>query len=951
MQTPEPVRGIGPGPTNGATRPWGEVEFRRLLEHLPAGAYTCDPDGLITYYNRRAVEVWGRSPKLNDPVDRFCGSFKLFATDGSPLRHDQCWMALALRTGRGFNREEIVVERPDGTRLTVLAHANPIRDESGRLLGAVNVLVDISDRKRDEEARALLSAIVESSEDAIVSKTLEGRILTWNLAAERLFGYPADEAVGRPVTLLIPPDRLDEERMILDRIRRGERLERYETVRVTRDGQLIDVSLTISPIRDADGRVVGASKIAHDITERKRAEEQLRRSERELTDFFENAPVGLHWVGPDGVILRANRAELELLGYAAEEYVGRHIADFHADADAICDILRRLQAGEELHDYEARLRCKDGSVRHVLISSNALWEDGRFIHTRCFTRDVTDRKRNEAALAGQKRVLELLVQGAPLPDVLDSLCEIIEGQSQQGLIATVLLMDEDGRRLRSVAGRRAPAEYARAVDGLAIGPCAGSCGTAAYRGEPVVVTDIAADPLWADYRDLALGHGLRACWSTPLLSSQGKVLGTFAVYSPTPRGPSPDETRLVDILTRTAGVAVERRRAEESLRVADRRKDEFLATLAHELRNPLAPVRNAVELLRMQVPSAPGTEWALRVIDRQMQQMTRLIDDLMDVSRISRDKLELKRERVELAEVVRVAMETGRPLIEAAGHEFTVTVPPEPVWLDADPVRLAQCVANLLTNAAKYTDRGGRVWLTAERQGSDAVVTVRDTGIGVPAEHLSRVFDMFAQVERSQDRAQGGLGIGLHLVKRLVAMHGGSVSAHSDGPGKGSEFAIRLPLPMLDGEKGGGGEGKAKAAEGSPSGLKVLIVDDNRDAAASLGMLLRIAGHDVRTAHDGLEAVGAADGFRPDVVLLDIGLPRLNGYDVARRLRQQPWGQQAVLIAVTGWGQDGDRQRSKEAGFDHHMVKPVDPSALLDLLTTLARTAATRPDRLAPQPA
>jgi PAS domain S-box-containing protein len=448
---PAPAPRPGPGLPPEAARHWGEPAFRRLLDKLPAAAYTCDPDGLITYFNSWAVATWGRAPKLNDPIDRFCGSFKLFAADGPALRHDQCWMALALRNNREYNGEEIIVERPDGERRTVLAYANPVHDESGKLLGAVNVLVD--------------------------------------------------------------------------------------------------------------------------ITERTQIEQQLRRSERELADFFENATLGLHWVGPDGIILRANRAELELLGYTAEEYIGRHITEFHADAEVIADILCRLQAGEELHSYEARLRCKNGSIRHVIISSNVLRENGKFVHTRCFTRDISERKK-----------------------------------------------------------------------------------------------------------------------------------------------------------------------AEEALREASRQKDEFLAMLAHELRNPLAPVRVAVQLLRMQESAPPQSCDALEVIDRQMRQMTRLIDDLLDVSRITRGKLELRRQRVELAEVVRAAVETSRPLLESAGHTLTVDVPSEPMVLDADATRLAQAIANLLNNAARYTERGGQVWLSVERQGSDAVVTVRDTGAGIPAEMLGHIF-------------------------------------------------------------------------------------------------------------------------------------------------------------------------------------------------------------------
>ena len=501
-----------------------ELRFRGLLEKLPAGAYTCDPSGLITYYNQHAVQLWGRSPKLNDPVDRFCGSFKLYAMDGSPITHDQCWMAMALKNCLEYNGHEIIIERPDGHRLTALAHANPIHDEGGKLVGAVNVLVDISDRKRSEDA----------------------------------------------------------------------------------------------------------------------------------------------------------------------------------------------------------------------------------------------------------------------------------------------------------------------------------------------------------------------------------------------------------------------------LREADRSKNEFLATLAHELRNPLAPIRAAVKILQLKANATPESQSALDVIDRQTRQMTRLIDDLLDVARITSNKLELRNELIELNEVFNAAIETSRPVIDQRGHKLTVEVPAEPIYLDGDAVRLAQVISNLLNNAAKYTERGGRIWLTAAKRGNDVVVKVRDDGMGIAPEALPRIFEMFKQAEPSAGKSPDGLGIGLTLVKRLVQMHGGMITVRSDGPGKGSEFILALPI-----------SGRQTPFEGQPvtldgglpvnqtTSIRVLVVDDNLDSADSLGLLLRLMGNDVRVVHDGQTAVEAAHEFQPHVALLDIGLPVLNGYEAARKIREQPGGKQVVLIAVTGWGEDVDRQHSRDAGFDHHLVKPVDMDALTKLLLSV----------------
>ncbi|HEY6065521.1 MAG TPA: ATP-binding protein, partial [Thermoanaerobaculia bacterium] len=390
----------------------------------------------------------------------------------------------------------------------------------------------------------------------------------------------------------------------------------------------------------------------------------------------------------------------------------------------------------------------------------------------------------------------------------------------------------------------------------------------------------------------------------------------------------------------------ERKRFENALKEADRSKNEFLATLAHELRNPLAPVRNAVEILNRKLPASPDTRWALDVIDRQMQQMTRLIDDLLDIARITCNRLELRRERIELSDVVNAAVETSRALIEGRGHELVVSLPPQPICLDGDLTRLAQAISNLLNNAAKYTEKGGHIWVKAERHDREVELTVRDTGAGIPVEMLPRVFDMFTQVDRSLERSHGGLGIGLTLVKQLVELHGGSVSASSAGRGKGSEFVVRLPivaesaktLPQSTFDRGHLAPARS---------LRILVVDDNRDSTASLELLLELSGHGVRTAHDGLEALGAADEFRPDVVLLDIGLPKMDGYDVARALRRQPWGRAIVIIAVTGWGQEEDRQRSMEAGFDHHLVKPVDPSTLVELLASQEHATNVLPGRFA----
>jgi PAS domain S-box-containing protein len=388
---------------------------------------------------------------------------------------------------------------------------------------------------------------------------------------------------------------------------------------------------------------------------------------------------------------------------------------------------------------------------------------------------------------------------------------------------------------------------------------------------------------------------------------------------------------------RMVGIAedfTEKKRAEEALKEADRRKDEFLATLAHELRNPLAPICNAVELLRRAKGNDSLMEQARTMMERQVGHMVRLVEDLLDISRISRGKLQLRKERVELNAIIRSALEAARPLIETQGHELTITLPDEPVYLDADLIRLAQVFSNLLTNSAKYSEKGGHIWLTAERQGDEVVVSVRDSGIGIAAEHLPRLFEMFSQVEPALERSQGGLGIGLSLVKGLVELHGGRVEANSAGPGKGSEFIVRIGV--VDGLAPVKSEPVQTERPRSGPKRRVLVVDDNRDAADSLVMMLRMMGHETDTAYDGLEAVHAAATFRPDVVLLDIGLPKLNGYEAARYIRSQPWGKGMALIALTGWGQDEDKRRALEAGCDYHLTKPVEAATLEKLLAVIS---------------
>jgi signal transduction histidine kinase/CheY-like chemotaxis protein len=462
-----------------------------------------------------------------------------------------------------------------------------------------------------------------------------------------------------------------------------------------------------------------------------------------------------------------------------------------------------------------------------------------------------------------------------------------------------------------------------------------ACGEVLRTRGRVIISDVRDVAFMAGTNELAscMQAGMSAVQSTPLFSRAGRLVGVFSTQWQKPHVPTERDLRLLDILARQAADLIERKLAEERLRESDRRKEEFLATLAHELRNPLAPIRNAIQILQLIGPPDPDLRWAREVIVRQTNHLARLVDDLLDVSRINRDRLELHKEPVVLSQMLRSAIETTESLIAQRGHTLTVTGPADAVVLDGDPVRLTQIFGNLLNNAAKFSGPGGHITLSAERQTNEVVVRVRDHGIGIDASTLPHVFHLFGQSRQPLEREHGGLGVGLTLVKRLVEMHGGQVTAASDGIGLGAEFTVRLPV--------------APSAEAAPAcvdaslseargPLRVLVVDDHRDGAASLCRLLQLLGYETRQASDGLSGFEVAAAFHPDVALLDIGMPKLNGYELAGRLRAEPWGKVMMLVAVTGWGHASDKRRAADAGFDHHLIKPASPAEVTRLLASFA---------------
>ena len=592
-------------------------------------------------------------------------------------------------------------------------------------------------------------------------------------------------------------------------------------------------------------------------------------------------------------------------------------------------------------DYETEYRCvwPDGSVHWINARGRAVaGDDGGVRRIIGVTLDVTERKHAEEQIASDLQTMTLLQRvgdicsrpgshlTACLDEVLAAAIRITDAER-----GNIQIMDSTTNTLRIAVQRGFSApflEFFQSVD--ARSPSASGAALAA--AERVVVGDVRESQVFAGQpsQKVLLDAGVVAVQSTPLVASDGRVLGMLSTHYGQRHTPAGRVLRSLDLLARQAADYLERTRAEQALREADRRKDEFLATLAHELRNPLAPVRTGIQLLRMRGTDADGRR-ITDMMERQVDHMVRLVDDLLEASRITSGKIQLRKEVVELRAVVRNAIETVQAAIDGAGHHLRVTVPDEPVWLEGDPVRLAQILSNLLSNAIKYTEPGGRIWITASAARESIMLSVRDSGAGIPREMLPRVFELFTQVDRTLGRAQGGLGIGLALVRQLARMHGGRVEARSDGPGCGSEFIVTLPIVRA-------WQPPAGAAQPSspPASLqRCLVVDDNRDAADSLAMLLRYLGAEVTVAYDGASALEEMRRSSPSVVFLDLGMPAMDGFAVAAAVAADARLAATPLVAITGWGQDEDRRRTAGAGFHGHLVKPVSFDALVNVLQAI----------------
>jgi PAS domain S-box-containing protein len=784
--------------------------YVELFEHAPVGYLTMQPGGSVVQVNRLAADLLGLPQELL--LGRRFGEFL-----GGIDRGTLAWHQSKVLAEGGVQSFEVELLRPAGSprRVSVQMDRMP-EPESGRLLRVAMLDVDEQSRLREDLGR--LASIVSSSEDAIVSRDLDGHVTSWNDGARRLFGYSAEQMLGQPLETIVPVDRRVEEWTLLTRLRQGETIAHLETERLARGGVRVPVSISLAPIRDQRGQVVGSSMIARDISERQRADRALRERLRQL-DVLCQAGQALILQGED-------------LSFTQHELFGR----------------LRVAVGCEF--------CLAYGIDESGDSARLLWSEGF---------DAADAAGPEVVRLSGSVVGEAVKRGAPL--VVDS----ADSPQMPG-------------PLRAAGAR---------------------C--------------FAAFPLRSSER----------LWGLAVFASARDEFGAGNV-------------QVIQTVCDQMSAMLERSRlleelhaSEQALRAADQAKDAFIATLAHELRNPLAPIRNAVELLRREESANPRrVAWCRDIIARQVAQLSHLLEDLLDLSRLTRNRVELRRETLDLRTILEQALESTQPLIESRGHTVTLALPPAPVLVDADPTRLTQVFTNLLNNAAKYTERGGRIQVSAEHRGADVRIAVRDSGIGIAQEDLREVFEMFSQFA---GRAAGGLGIGLALTRGLVQMHGGNIEAHSEGRGQGSEFVVTLPLAKPSASRGERRPGRpvdhAPPPVGSP--MRVLVVDDNVDAAQTLASVLASHGQDVRTAYGGRSALEIAAQWRPDAVFLDLGMPDMSGLDVCRALREATPQGPSLIVACTGWGQPDDRARSNAAGFDAHLVKPVEPDAVLQLLQSI----------------
>jgi PAS domain S-box-containing protein len=760
------------------------------------------------------------------------------------------------------------------------------------------------------EARRL-AAIVEGSDDAIVSKDLSGVIRSWNKGATRVFGYEADEVIGKPITIVIPPDRQAEETLILTRIRRGERIEHFETVRRRKDGRLIDISLTISPVKNDRGEIVGCSKIARDITDAKRAEEQLRRALQFDETVMLSMGEGLFTVDSEGLLTFMNPAAQKMFGWTLEELIGRRMHDVthhtRPDGSAFpreeCVAYKVLKDGLIVNETEDVFIRKDGTFFNVVYSSSPLRADEKITGLVVVFRDITERRQAEEEIRFQARLLDAVEQAVIATDLngtiifWNSFAEHLYGWSAAEALGANILDVTPSPVLRD----RANEILARLQQGQS---WAGEFRVQRRDGSlfPAMVTD------------------------SPIFNNKGELIGIVGVsVDNTLRRKNEEEREKL-----LAGEREARAEAEN----ANRLKDEFLATLSHELRNPLNVVIGYAEILRRSDESQKHSfvVKAAETIRRNALAQAQLVSDLLDLSRLQMGKLSLNRQPLSLSTVISDAIETVRGEATARNISLEVDLDSEVVVVEGDPIRLGQIAWNLLNNAIKFTPPGGRVKIGLREQENDAMLVVEDSGQGISPDFLPHVFEIFRQADATFGRKQGGMGIGLALVKQLAELHGGGVEAESDGDGHGARFTVRIPLytpgvSALPSEKTG--------TTGALKRKFILVVDDSPETTEMLGKLLELEGAFVESARSGAEAIEIAGRKDFDLIISDISMPGMDGYQLIRNLRQLPDMANVPAVALTGYGRPNDIERAHAEGFAEHLTKPLDLDQLLKIVRKL----------------
>lgn len=798
----------------------------------------------------------------------------------------------------------------------------------------------------------LYREVFTHSKEAIAIISPEGYYLEQNGAHYNLLGYTDDELEGKT-----PAIHMGEEtfRLVARELAATGEFS-GEVVSITNAGEERQIELSAFTMRNSLGEPLCYVGIKRDITARKKAEAALRRRELELADFFDNAPIGLHWVGPDGTILRVNQSELDMLGYTHDEFVGRNIADFHSDSEEVQDMLNRLAAGEVLEDYEARLRCKNGTIKTVRMTANVYREDGKFVHTRCFTHDITDRKLTEKRLTLQYAVSRILAKSIDFlegtHDILQTVCEGLGWQV--GLLWSIDYQDEV---LRYIDIWHEPSiditDFKHASKTRTFQKGVGLPGQIWATSKPVWIPNVIKDSNFPR-AEAAESAGLRGAFGFPILLGN-EVVGVIEFYSREIRQPDEELLNMIGALGSQIGQFHELKRAEEKLAQllvreraaradsdkANRLKDEFLATVSHELRTPLNAVIGWSRMLRSGRLDPESQSHALEVIERNAWAQKQIIEDILDVSRVITGKLQLNLAPVDLKSVAEASLDAVRPALEAKEIKIETNYQDSLRIIQGDFDRLQQVVWNLLSNASKFTPSGGMVGLQVSQNGGFAQIQVSDTGPGVAPEFLPHVFERFRQADGSTTRTHGGLGLGLAIVRHLVELHGGTISVHNAEGDAGAVFTVNLPLPSGELQSESGSEPIARRTE-IPEvldllDLRILVVEDDHDALDLINMELTGHGAKVTGVETAAEALEILKREKFDLLISDIGLPETDGYKLIKQVRKHKDqnGERIPAIALTAYARIEDRWQALSAGYNTHVAKPVETHELVTVVKCL----------------